>query len=148
MIVFLTVINVILTVVIIVIVLLQQGKGSDLGSAFGGGSSNSMFGALGPSDFLGKLTYALVAIWLILSLLLAYLLKTEKELDSLLKRDSIWNTLKAFKNKKLFVADGNQFFNRPGPRLIESIEIFAEIIHPKLFNFKHEKKGWINFINN
>ena len=72
MIVFLTVINVILTVVIIVMVLLQQGKGSDLGSAFGGGSSNSMFGALGPSDFLGKLTYAVVAIWLILSLLLAY----------------------------------------------------------------------------
>ena len=77
MIVFLTVINVILTVVIIVMVLLQQGKGSDLGSAFGGGSSNSMFGALGPSDFLGKLTYAVVEIWLILSLLLAYLLKTE-----------------------------------------------------------------------
>ena len=77
MIVFLTVINVILTVVIIVMVLLQQGKGSDLGSAFGGGSSNSMFGALGPSDFIGKLTYAVVAIWLILSLLLAYLLKTE-----------------------------------------------------------------------
>ena len=77
MIVFLTVINVILTVVIIVMVLLQQGKGSALGSAFGGGSSNSMFGALGPSDFLGKLTYAVVAIWLILSLLLAYLLKTE-----------------------------------------------------------------------
>ena len=77
MIVFLTVINVILTVVIIVMVLLQQGKGSDLGAAFGGGSSNSMFGALGPSDFLGKLTYAVVAIWLILSLLLAYLLKTE-----------------------------------------------------------------------
>ncbi len=77
MIVFLTVINVILTVVIIVMVLLQQGKGSDLGSAFGCGSSNSMFGALGPSDFLGKLTYAVVAIWLILSLLLAYLLKTE-----------------------------------------------------------------------
>ena len=77
MIVFLTVINVILTVVIIVMVLLQQGKGSVLGSAFGGGSSNSMFGALGPSDFLGKLTYVVVAIWLILSLLLAYLLKTE-----------------------------------------------------------------------
>jgi len=77
MVVFLTVINVILTVVIIIMVLLQQGKGSDLGSAFGGGSSNSMFGALGPSDFLGKLTYAVVAIWLILSLLLAYLLKTE-----------------------------------------------------------------------
>ena len=77
MIIFLTVINVILAVVIITMVLLQQGKGSDLGSAFGGGSSNSMFGALGPSGFLGKLTYVLVALWLILSLLLAYLLKNE-----------------------------------------------------------------------
>ena len=68
MIVFLTVINVILTVVIIVMVLLQQGKGSDLGSAFGGGSSNSMFGALGPSDFLGKLTYAVAVSYTHLTL--------------------------------------------------------------------------------
>ena len=77
MIVLIKVVCIVLAVAIIALVLLQQGKGSDLGSAFGGGSSNSMFGALGPSDFLGKLTYAIVAIWLILSLLLAYLLKTE-----------------------------------------------------------------------
>ena len=77
MIIFITVICIILTVVIIAMVLLQQGKGSDLGSAFGGGSSNSMFGALGPSGFLGKLTYILVTIWLVLSMTLAYLLKHE-----------------------------------------------------------------------
>ena len=77
MVTFITVACVILTIAIITLVLLQQGKGSDLGSAFGGGSSNSMFGALGPSDFLGKLTYMLVAVWLILSLLLAYLLKSD-----------------------------------------------------------------------
>tara|TARA_Y100000994_G_scaffold2047_1_gene2230 strand:- start:62 stop:364 length:303 start_codon:yes stop_codon:yes gene_type:complete len=77
MIIFITVICIILAIVIIAMVLLQQGKGSDLGSAFGGGSSNSMFGALGPSGFLGKLTYILVAIWLILSMALAYLLKYE-----------------------------------------------------------------------
>ena len=77
MIIFLTITSVLLAIVIIGIVLLQQGKGSDLGSAFGGGSSNSMFGALGPSNFLGRLTYAIVAIWLILSFLLAYLLKNE-----------------------------------------------------------------------
>ena len=75
MIVFLTVINVILTVVIIVMVLLQQGKGSDLGSAFGGGSSNSMFGAVGPSNFLGKLTGIIAALFLILNLAQAVLLK-------------------------------------------------------------------------
>ena len=77
MIIFITVICIILAIVIIAMVLLQQGKGSDLGSAFGGGSSNSMFGALGPSGFLGKLTYILVTIWLVLSMTLAYLLKHE-----------------------------------------------------------------------
>ena len=63
MIIFLTITSVLLAIVIIGIVLLQQGKGSDLGSAFGGGSSNSMFGALGPSNFLGRLTYIIVAVW-------------------------------------------------------------------------------------
>jgi len=99
MIIFITVICIILAVVIIAMVLLQQGKGSDLGSAFGGGSSNSMFGALGPSGFLGKLTYILVAIWLILSMTLAYMLKQEnpeKAIDSEIieevnKEDSVDN---------------------------------------------------------
>ena len=77
MILFLQILVALLAVVLVILVLLQQGKGSDLGSAFGGGSSNSMFGALGPSDFLGRLTYYIVAIWLILSMLLAYLYKTE-----------------------------------------------------------------------
>ncbi len=77
MIILLTVISVLLAIVIIAVVLLQQGKGSDLGSAFGGGSSNSMFGALGPSNFLGKFTYIVVAVWLVLSFLLAFLLKNQ-----------------------------------------------------------------------
>ena len=77
MIIFIKIICIVLAITIIALVLLQQGKGSDLGSAFGGGSSNSMFGALGPSNFLGKLTYVLVAIWLILTLLLAYFYKTQ-----------------------------------------------------------------------
>jgi len=68
---------VVLAIVIVALVLLQQGKGSDLGSAFGGGSSNSMFGALGPSNFLGKLTSVLAALWLILTLFLAYLYKND-----------------------------------------------------------------------
>ena len=68
---------VVLAIAIVALVLLQQGKGSDLGSAFGGGSSNSMFGALGPSNFLGKLTSFLAASWLILTLFLAYLYKTD-----------------------------------------------------------------------
>ena len=71
--------------------------------------------------------------------------KTKEEVKNLLKQNDKWQSLKAVKNKKLFVADGNQFFNRPGPRLIESLEIFAEIIHPDLFSFNHKETSWINY---
>ena len=71
--------------------------------------------------------------------------KTENELKNFLYQNKDWQSLKAFKNKDFYIADGNQFFNRPGPRLLESLEIFAEIMHPDLFNFNHKGIGWINF---
>ena len=61
--------------------MLQQGKGSDLGSAFGGGSSDSLFGPLGPSNFLSKLTWILISAFFILCLLLSYIGKQELTLD-------------------------------------------------------------------
>ena len=75
MIVLIKIVCIVLAVAIIALVLLQQGKGSDLGSAFGGGSSNSMFGAVGPSNFLGKLTAFIAALFLVLNLAQAVLLK-------------------------------------------------------------------------
>ena len=71
--------------------------------------------------------------------------KTKKELDSYIKKNNSMHSLKAYKNHKLFIVDGNQFFNRPGPRLIESLEIFAEIMHPNIFDFKHKGIGWRNY---
>ena len=53
-----------------------------------------------------------------------------------------WRNLKAVKSKHVFLADGNHYFNRPGPRVVESIEILAEILQPKLFRFGHENRGW------
>jgi len=41
-----------------------------------------------------------------------------------------WNELHAVRGGRVYVADGNQYFNRPGPRLVESLEILAEIAHP------------------
>ena len=64
---------VILAVLIVGAIMLQQGKGSDLGAAFGGGSSDSLFGPLGPSNFLSKLTWILISIFFILCLFLAYM---------------------------------------------------------------------------
>jgi iron complex transport system substrate-binding protein len=46
------------------------------------------------------------------------------------------------RNRQVFIADGNQYFNRPGPRIVESLEILAEIMHPELFRFGHEGTGW------
>ncbi len=56
-----------------------------------------------------------------------------------------WQDLKAVKNNQIYIADGNQYFNRPGPRIVDSIEILAGIIHPKQFIFGYEGKGWIRF---
>ena len=53
-----------------------------------------------------------------------------------------WHQLAAVRNRRVFMADGNQYFNRPGPRIAESLEILAEILHPELFHFGHEGTGW------
>jgi iron complex transport system substrate-binding protein len=54
-----------------------------------------------------------------------------------------WAGLKAVQAGKVFVIDGHHYFNRPGPRLVESAEIIAEILHPALFDFGHQGTGWI-----
>jgi iron complex transport system substrate-binding protein len=54
-----------------------------------------------------------------------------------------WNGLRAVRNDKVFVADGNQYFNRPGPRLVDSLEILAELLHPDTFPVRHAGTGWI-----
>ncbi|WP_138431824.1 cobalamin-binding protein [Fodinibius saliphilus] len=56
-----------------------------------------------------------------------------------------WKELDAVRNKQVFVADGNHFFNRPGPRLVESTRILAEIMHPASFEKPNQNSGrWIN----
>jgi iron complex transport system substrate-binding protein len=53
-----------------------------------------------------------------------------------------WKNLQAVKNGKVYITDGNSYFNRPGPRLVDSLEILAEILHPKLFNFGYQGTAW------
>jgi iron complex transport system substrate-binding protein len=65
---------------------------------------------------------------------------------SLLSGKPQWQNLKAVRGSRVFVADGNQYFNRPGPRLVESLEILAEVIHPNLFHFGHEGSGWVRYL--
>ncbi|MBT6156977.1 MAG: cobalamin-binding protein [Planctomycetaceae bacterium] len=67
--------------------------------------------------------------------------RAEQELSVLTERPD-WQTLKAVQSGRVYVTDGNQYFNRPGPRLVESAEILAEILHPGEFNFGHAGTGW------
>ena len=61
---------------------------------------------------------------------------------ALLRRRPGWETMGAVRNRRVYCTDGNQYFNRPGPRLVESLEILAEIFHPEVFRFGHEGSGW------
>ncbi len=59
-----------------------------------------------------------------------------------------WSSLKAVKGGAVYIADGNQYFNRPGPRLADSLEIMAQLVNPEVFKFdsKDEGIGWERFI--
>ena len=67
------IIHVLATVSLVVLVLLQQGKGADLGTAFGSGASNTVFGSVGSASFLTKLTAGLAMVFFVTSLTLAYM---------------------------------------------------------------------------
>ena len=70
---FLIILHVIVCIALIMIVLLQTGKGADMGAAFGGGSSQTLFGSTGASTFLSKATAAAAVIFMLTSLGLAYI---------------------------------------------------------------------------
>ena len=66
--------------------------------------------------------------------------KTKVELSNL-TNDARWKSLKAVKTNEVYLTDGNQYFNRPGPRLLDSIKIMDDIINnTNVYNFKNH--GW------
>lgn len=62
-----------------------------------------------------------------------------------LKHRPEWSSLHAVRTGQVFITDGNAYFNRPGPRLVDSLEILAEILHPDIFDFGYRGTGWKNF---
>ena len=68
----LIVVQVASAIAIIVLVLLQHGKGADMGAAFGGGASGSLFGATGSANFLSRSTAAVATVFFVATLGLAY----------------------------------------------------------------------------
>ena len=64
--------HVVACIFLIVVVLLQQGKGADVGAVFGGGGSQSLFGASGAGNFLTRLTTGMAIAFMATSLILTY----------------------------------------------------------------------------
>ena len=64
----LSILHLVITLGLILIVLLQSGKGADIGAAFGGGSSQTVFGGRGAATFLSKLTSVLAILFMVMSL--------------------------------------------------------------------------------
>ena len=60
--------------------------------------------------------------------------RTLEELDLLYQRPG-WNELPAIKEGRLFAVNGHAYFNRSGPRLVDGLEILAQIIHPEIFSW-------------
>jgi iron complex transport system substrate-binding protein len=69
------------------------------------------------------------------------LAKTVREVEPLLRQPA-WAALPAVREGRAYAVDGNAYFNRPGPRLVESAEILAEICHPEIHDFGHEGTAW------
>ena len=53
-----------------------------------------------------------------------------------------WDELRAVRDGRVVLTDGNQYFNRPGPRLVDSLEILAEILHPDHLPPQHRGPAW------
>ena len=53
-----------------------------------------------------------------------------------------WQNLRAVQSGRVYITDGNSYFNRPGPRLVDSQEILAEILHPEIFQYGYKGTGW------
>jgi iron complex transport system substrate-binding protein len=62
--------------------------------------------------------------------------RTKEELPPLTRRPG-WDGLKAVRTGRVWAADGNAYFNRPGPRLVEALEMLADAFHPDACRFGH-----------
>jgi len=67
--------------------------------------------------------------------------RTRRELPALGSRPE-WRRLRAVREDRAFLADGSALMNRPGPRLVESLEVLAEILHPEEFAPHHRGRWW------
>ncbi len=70
------------------------------------------------------------------------------EYEKILKKNKVWNKLKAVKNNQIFAVDANSYFSKPSMRTVDGLEILAKIIQPKKFeNIEISKNAFIQIYN-
>jgi preprotein translocase subunit SecG len=75
----LVVLQIITAIGVITLVLIQQGKGADMGAAFGGGSSGGLFGAAGSANFLSRVTAVFATIFFLSTLGITFFSSTKSQ---------------------------------------------------------------------
>ena len=91
----LIIVHIIVCIALIMIVLLQTGKGADMGAAFGGGGSQTLFGSTGAGTFFGKATTAVAVIFMVTSLSLAYISSHRKPTSVMTETAPVEDTVPA-----------------------------------------------------
>jgi iron complex transport system substrate-binding protein len=67
--------------------------------------------------------------------------RTEREMPTLGSQPG-WSELRAVRAGRVYVADGNLYFNRSGPSVFDSVRILAEMLHPKALPPSFEGRAW------
>ncbi|MDG0996868.1 MAG: preprotein translocase subunit SecG [Gammaproteobacteria bacterium] len=117
-------IDVFIAAALIALVLMQQGKGSGMGAAFGAGSSSTVFGASGAGSFLTRATAILAALFFINSILLAYVASNRADDSSVLESPTAVEMLApADDGLGVEVGDGVNVLNMEGKSQDEIIDI-------------------------
>ena len=75
----LVVLQIITAIGVITLVLVQQGKGADMGAAFGGGSSGGLFGAAGSANFLSRVTAVFATVFFLSTLGITFFSSTKSQ---------------------------------------------------------------------
>ncbi len=75
------VLHLLTAIAIIVLILMQRGKGAEMGASFGGGGSQTLFGASGSGNFFSRATAVLATVFFVTSFSLAYIAKNEADID-------------------------------------------------------------------
>lgn len=113
-------VHILLAVVLIVLVLLQQGKGADMGAAFGSGSAGSLFGPSGSATFLSRATSFVAAMFFVTSMSLTYFSANKTETGSVM---SVIEQLEEINDSSVVDKHSNTGLNQAVPSSSDSSKV-------------------------